>query len=345
MKDSRIMASCSSTPGFFRFRCARSLRNASVLLAGLLACAVGSALPTFAVDAPGDGPEPDAAVLATLRSEATDGTSESKIALANVLAYGEGASPERRREAALWYRQAAKQGNAEGQFTLALWLWHGLNVERDRSEAVQWWRKAADQGRSDAQFWLAGAYQSGAGGLSIDLVEAAKWYRRSAEQGYGESQSSFGTMCAKGEGVPRDDREAVRWFRKAARQNSASGRHYLAEMYAAGRGVRKNEKEAARLYLLAAEADFTVSMDALGEAYEQGRGVRKNRLCAYFWYGFAAKRGFSVGERNRDALAPKLSESERKHGERMVAAADFEGDVVVRPACPGEKLKKKKKKK
>lgn len=338
------MASCASTPGFIRSRCPRTPHNASIRLTALLAfaLAVGAALPMVAAPAPEDGPEPDAAVLATLRSEAADGTSESKIALANVLAYGKGASPERRREAALWYRKAAEQGNADGQFTLALWLWHGQEVERDKFEAVRWWRKAADQGRSDAQFWLAGAYRSGEGGLPIDLKEAAKWYRRSAEQGFEESQSSLGEMFSKGEGLPRDDREAVRWFRKAARQNCASGQHYLAEMYAAGRGVRKNEKEAARLYLLAAEADFSVSMDALGEAYEHGRGVPKNRVCAYFWYGLAAKRGFSVGEQDRDALASKLSKSEREQGERMVAAADFKDDVIERPACPGEKLKKKK---
>ncbi len=89
------MVSCTSTPGLFRLRCARSLRNASVLLAGLLACAVGSALPTFAFDAPGDGPEPDAAVLATLRSKAADGTSESKIALAPKLSESERRHGER----------------------------------------------------------------------------------------------------------------------------------------------------------------------------------------------------------------------------------------------------------
>jgi TPR repeat protein len=301
----------------------------------MLAFAAGSALPVLATD-----DAPDAAVIASLREDAADGKPESKIALANVLAYGEGATPERQREAALWYRRAAEQGDAEGQFTLALWLWLGQNVEENRIEAVKWWQKAADQDRADAQFWLAGAYEAGEGGVPKDLAAAAKWYRRSADQGFDESQASLGQMYAEGAGVPQNDREAVRWLRKAADQHCASGEHYLAVLYAAGRGVPKDEKEAVRLYLLAAEADFTVSMTALGEAYEKGRGVTKDSVCAYFWYGFAAKRGFSVGEDDRDALALKLSKFERELGERMVAAADFKGDVLERPNCPSEKGKR-----
>ncbi len=334
------MTRLPTVPRFLRSPFAQAFHSSSALLAAFLtlAFAAGWALPALAADDPQDAP--DAEVIVSLREDAANGKPESKIALANVLAYGEGATDERRREAALWYRRAAEQGDAEGQFTLALWLWLGLNVEENRTEAVKWWQKAADQDRADAQFWLAGAYEEGEGGLTKDLAAAARWYRRSAEQGFDESQSSLGEMYAEGAGVPQNDREAVRWLRKAADQHCASGEHNLAVMYAAGRGVPKDEKEAVRLYLLAAEADFTVSMTALGEAYEKGRGVTKDSVCAYFWYGFAAKRGFSVGEDDRDALALKLSQFERELGEKMVAAADFKGDVLERPNCPSEKGKR-----
>ncbi|HEV7670882.1 MAG TPA: hypothetical protein VGS22_20360 [Thermoanaerobaculia bacterium] len=305
-----------------------------LLAAALLALASASTLPTFAAD----DPAVDAGVLVTLRAEAEDGQAASKITLANVLAYGEGATSERRAEAALWYRRAAEQGDAEGQFTVALWLWLGEDVEMNRTEALQWWRKAADQGRSDAQFWLASAYENGEGGLGVDAEEAARWYRRSADQGFDESQSSLGEMYGDGRGVPQDDREAVRWLKKAADQHCASGQHALGEMYAAGRGVAKDDKEAVRLYGLAADQDFTVSMTALGDRYVEGRGVEKDRACAYFWYGFAAKRGFSIGEEDRDALAPKLSDTERAEGERLVAFADFRDGVVQRALCPRERL-------
>jgi len=330
------MTRSTTVQRFLRSPFAPAFHSSSALLAALLtlAFAAGSALPALAADEP----EVDAAVLVTLREEAADGKPESKIALANVLAYGEGATDARRREAALWYRRAAEQGDAEGQFTLALWLWLGQNVDENRIEAVKWWQKAADQDRADAQFWLAGAYEAGEGGLTKDLAAAARLYRRSAEQGFDESQTSLGEMYAEGAGVPRDDREAVAWLRKAADQHTASGQHYLAVMYAAGRGVPKDEKEAARLYSLAAEGDFSVSMTALGEAYEQGRGIEKNLVCAYFWYGFAGKRGFSIGDEKRDALGVKLSAADRAEGDRLVAAADFLDGVLQHPSCPGETI-------
>jgi TPR repeat protein len=331
-----MMIRSTTIPRFLRSRFAPACHGSSILLAALVTVAIAAALPAWAADDPQNAP--DAGVLASLREDAADGKPESKIALANVLAYGEGANPERRREAALWYRRAAEQGDAEGQFTLALWLWLGQDVEENRIEAVKWWQKAADRDRADAQFWLAGAYEAGEGGLTKDLAAAARLYRRSAEQGFDESQTSLGEMYAEGAGVPRDDREAVAWLRKAADQHCASGEHYLAVMYAEGRGVPKDEKEAARLYGLAADKDFTVSMTALGEAYEQGRGIEKNLVCAYFWYGFAGKRGFSIGDEKRDALGFKLSVADRAEGDRLVAAGDVLDGVVQHPSCPGETL-------
>ncbi len=320
-----------------RIRSRRALSPRGALVPFLASLTFGLTIAACTPPSPQAHPSEDEKIVATLRADAEDGKPESKIALANVLAYGKGATPERRREAAVWYRRAAEQGNADGQFTLALWLWTGQDVSKDRTEAVGWWRKAADQGRSDAQYWLAGAYRAGEGGLPRDLAEAARWFRLSAEQDFGEAQSSLGQMYRNGEGVPRDDREAVAWLRKAAERHIASGEHYLARMYAEGRGVPRDDAEAARLHLLAAEADFTVSMTELGEAYEAGRGVSEDRVCAYFWYGFADKRGFSIGANRRDALASQLSSAERNQGDRMVAAADFEDGVIKRPRCPSEK--------
>ncbi|MHB8744386.1 MAG: YeeE/YedE thiosulfate transporter family protein [Sulfuricaulis sp.] len=49
-------------------------------------------------------------------------------------------------QAAVWFRRAAEQGNAEAQFALGLLYEDGLGVPHDEHTALSWYRKAADQG-------------------------------------------------------------------------------------------------------------------------------------------------------------------------------------------------------
>ena len=44
-----------------------------------------------------------------------------------------------------WYRKAAEQGNADGQFNLGACYRDGTGVGKDEAEAVKWYSKAADQ--------------------------------------------------------------------------------------------------------------------------------------------------------------------------------------------------------
>jgi TPR repeat protein len=49
-----------------------------------------------------------------------------------------------------WYRNAAEQGNPDGQFNLASLLEHGQGAAIDISQAVGWYRRAAEQGNTGA---------------------------------------------------------------------------------------------------------------------------------------------------------------------------------------------------
>jgi TPR repeat protein len=75
-------------------------------------------------------------------------------------------------------------------------------------------RQAAEQGDARAQFSLALMLESGEG-VAQDLREAAKWYQRAAEQGEASAQFNLGLMYANGRGVALDDARAIQWFRKA----------------------------------------------------------------------------------------------------------------------------------
>lgn len=54
-------------------------------------------------------------------------------------------------EAVKWYRKAAEQGEADGQYRLGEMYDKGLGVESNANEAVKWFRKAADNGNEKAK--------------------------------------------------------------------------------------------------------------------------------------------------------------------------------------------------
>ena len=90
-----------------------------------------------------------------------------------------------------WYRKAAEQGNAVGQFWLGFFYEHGASsIIQDGKEAAIWLRKAADQGLTQAQYALAGLYEMG-NGVSKDYDEALKWYRLAAVNGDNDSKKKI----------------------------------------------------------------------------------------------------------------------------------------------------------
>ncbi len=58
----------------------------------------------------------------------------------------------------------------------------GQGVPQDYAEAVKWFRLAAEQGNADGQYVLGSMYYKGHG-VPQDYAEAVKWYRLAAEQG------------------------------------------------------------------------------------------------------------------------------------------------------------------
>ena len=61
---------------------------------------------------------------------------------------------EEKQEAVRWFKLAADQGDADGQFRLGVCYENGTGVAKDKQEAVQWYTRAADQGYADAHCHL-----------------------------------------------------------------------------------------------------------------------------------------------------------------------------------------------
>ena len=119
------------------------------------------------------------------------------------------------REAVRWFRKAAAQGDAEGQFHLGLMYCEGMGVARDVRQAIRWYLKAADQGNTQAQYRIGELYVTGTG-VRRDEREAARWYRRAADGGNPEAMRAMGDFCEKGRGgLPKDNGKAREWYDKA----------------------------------------------------------------------------------------------------------------------------------
>ncbi|MBQ1873458.1 MAG: tetratricopeptide repeat protein [Succinivibrionaceae bacterium] len=75
------------------------------------------------------------------------------------------------------YLKAAEQGNASGEYALALMYRDGDGVGQNHAEAARWFRKAASHGQPDAARNLAEAYRKGLG-VPRDEAAAQKWQRK-----------------------------------------------------------------------------------------------------------------------------------------------------------------------
>ena len=138
----------------------------------------------------------------------------------------------------------------------------GAGVEKDPAEAVKWFRNAAEQGHAAAQNSLAICYDKGIG-TAQNQPEAVNWWRIAAENGDAAAQVSFGDCLDTGNGVTEDSSEAAKWFRAAAEQGHAAAQFKLGICYDEGRGIAPDAAEAARWYRKSADQDYSDAIEEL----------------------------------------------------------------------------------
>lgn len=120
--------------------------------------------------------------------------------------------------AAVWFSEAAEQGNARAGYNLGKLYETGFGVPLDYRRAAEWYRLAAKVGgNAEAQFALGELYFKGRG-VDNDFQEAFDWYRKAAERGHPGAQALMGAVYEKGWLVDRDYAEAYKWFSLASRR-------------------------------------------------------------------------------------------------------------------------------
>ena len=74
-------------------------------------------------------------------------------------------------------QKAAKRGNSEAMYNLALLYRHGRGVAKDKTQELKWLRKASDYKVPDADYYLALAHRDGVG-VSRSKTKALKYFKR-----------------------------------------------------------------------------------------------------------------------------------------------------------------------
>jgi uncharacterized protein len=159
--------------------------------------------------------------------------------------------------------QRAKAGNPVAQVNAGyMYMLGRRGIKRDLPTAVSWFRKAAEQGNANGQFELGVMYEHG-WGVNADALEAASWYRKAGRQDHRGAELKLGNFYYDGNGVEQDYAKALYWYKKAAAHRRVEADYRLGEMYQEGLGVAKNKVVAQMWFRKAAALGNEKAQEAL----------------------------------------------------------------------------------
>ncbi len=118
-----------------------------------------------------------------------------------------------------WNLEAAKKGQSDAQYDLAMMYFNGDQVKTDHKSAQHWLNVAAQQNNVKAQYRLAMMAEMGIG-TEKNNTEAFAWYLKAANQGHAKAQYKVADAYQTGTGIEKDQTQAKQWFEKAAQQGN-----------------------------------------------------------------------------------------------------------------------------
>lgn len=131
---------------------------------------------------------------------------------------GQGAGPERTKEAVQWYELAARLpskeegatpapapspgGHPDAQYNLGMCYWDGVPgvVDRDRERALLAFTTAAEQGDASARMFLGHAYRTGPPGVRVNRGKALRYLELASADGHGGAAHYLAQLWRDGDG-------------------------------------------------------------------------------------------------------------------------------------------------
>lgn len=127
--------------------------------------------------------------------------------------------------------QSADLNYTRAQVDLGKIYYFGLTGKQDDVIALEWFKKAAEQGDAHGQYLLGQMYTEGKGGLKESEQMAVEWYEKSANQGYAPAQYYLAILYLTGiDGIEKDQDKAFELLKKAADQGYQDAVNLLSKM-------------------------------------------------------------------------------------------------------------------
>ena len=193
-------------------------------------------------------------VVLWLRRSGTQGNLEAQYALGRIYHLGKPKVPIDLKEAEVWYKKAAVQGDKQAIKQLdILRTMPAYHLESppsvDEKWEIDWLIKTASYGDPQSQYELAHLYQEGVK-LPMNYSKALAWYYQAAQKGHLEAMCALGYLYLEGKGTEANIEKALFWYEKAAEEDYYPAEQKLAEIYASDRDKTPNYEKAYQwLYL------------------------------------------------------------------------------------------------
>jgi|WetSurMetagenome_2_1015567.scaffolds.fasta_scaffold287488_1 uncharacterized protein len=144
------------------------------------------------------------------------------------------------KEAFIDASKAAQDGIPIYQTFVGYCFCYGKGTKKDLEQSKYWYGRAAKSGELDAIFSLAVMNDQGLG-IQRNAASAIRLYRKAAMRGHLESQSNLAVMLLEGDGTKQDVAAGFQWLRKAAYRGDPVAQFNLGKAYALGENVRESK--------------------------------------------------------------------------------------------------------
>ncbi len=206
-----------------------------------------------------------------------------------------------------YYIDAAKDGNAIAQYTLAEYFLDSRYAS-NRKLGLIWLKKSATEGNNPrAQARLGELYLHGKH-VKTDLSTAREWFEKAQAQNFVPAMTAMGDLAMKQE----NSNLALDWYLKAAEKNNVQAQLKLAQMYLNEKNSFHSKEKGFMWTLKAAQSGAVDAQKQLAELYEKGIGTLANKHLSDEWLKKAEKNNSDEHEPSaRQSLALWLSNDTR----------------------------------
>lgn len=166
------------------------------------------------------------------RKAAKLGHVEAQQSLGNLYEFADKPNYRRARK---WYIRATAQRSLDATdaiYRLGYLYEKGLGGKKDIQAALIYYRMAAKMGNADAQNALAYCYDKGLG-VRQCYAKALKWYKKAVIQEFPHETacSNIGRLLHYGYGVKQDKQQAKKWYKLAIHLGSIAALYNLGRLY------------------------------------------------------------------------------------------------------------------